>query len=626
MSSNIILLPAASDSQVGNLLPLVIPIALARQAKVALLHVSLATRQRSGALSEDLSWLDEHADQARGEGVPVEILHREGHNTAGVIRETIAALEPLLLVLSWSRPIGRLSDDNDLTLRDLLLDVPCDLVVWRGNDHAPAPKRILISSAGGPNTWLAVGLADSLSTAYDGEITLLSVVSDTADNEKVRQTHDSLKAQVIEYSEKNGGEVDDIRVQVIRHRSATEGILGECTLADYDLVMIGASQGGVLNRFIFGEVPERVARQAGVPVLIIKRPLSRPVSLARRFWDRLQEQAPVISEAEKIEAYRTIRRSARADTDFYTMTALSTAIAALGLMLDSPAVVIGAMLVAPLMSAIVALGLAVVQGDAKLLGLAVKTTARGVVVSVGIALLMGLLIPGSTITAEMHSRATPSLLDLAVALASGAAGAYALCRKDVSTSLPGVAIAVALVPPLATVGLALSAGAWSIAAGAGLLFLTNLVAIAAMGGFVFLLLGFQPEPGRRDRMRLFTRGWRSLILLLVVVSLLLAWFTLRTSAEAEIEQAVRTALQTAFSQYPDATLRSISIELGDEDVVRVAIEVETTHELSETQGLALQQQLISTLNRTVALTIKLIPTIELPALAPPSARLGLLWG
>ncbi len=85
-------------------------------------------------------------------------------------------------------------------------------------------------------------------------------------------------------------------------------------------------------------------------------------------------------------------------------------------------------------------------------------------------------------------------------------------------------------------------------------------------------------------------------------------------------------LQTAFSQYPDATLRSIEIELGDEDVVRVAIEVETTHELSETQGLALQQQLISTLNRTVALTIKLIPMIELPALAPPSARLGLLWG
>ncbi len=168
------------------------------------------------------------------------------------------------------------------------------------------------------------------------------------------------------------------------------------------------------------------------------------------------------------------------------------------------------------------------------LGIAVKTTARGVVVSVGIALLMGLLIPGDTITAEMHSRATPSLLDLAVALASGAVGAYALCRKDVSTSLPGVAIAVALVPPLATVGLALSAGAWSIAAGAGLLFLTNLVAIAAMGGFVFLLLGFQPEPGRRDRMQLFTRGWRSLILLLVVISLLLAWFTLRTSAEAEI--------------------------------------------------------------------------------------------
>ncbi len=341
MSSNIILVPVASDSQVGNLLPLVIPIALARQAKVALLHVSLATHQRAGALSEDMSWLDERADQARGEGVPVESLQREGHNTAGVIRETVAALEPLLLLLSWSRPIGRLSDDNDLILSDLLLDVPCDLVVWRGNDHAPIPRRILIPSAGGPNAWLAIGLAGSLSAAYDGEITLLSVVPDTADNEKVRQTDDSLKARVIEYSKKNAGEVDDIRVQVIRHRSATEGILGECTLAGYDLMMIGATQGGVLNPFIFSEVPERVARQAEVPVLIVKRPLSRPVSFARRFWDRLQEKAPGINEAEKIEAYRTIRRSARADTDFDTMTALSTAITALGLMLESQRRMVG---------------------------------------------------------------------------------------------------------------------------------------------------------------------------------------------------------------------------------------------------------------------------------------------
>ena len=149
----------------------------------------------------------------------------------------------------------------------------------------------------------------------------------------------------------------------------------------------------------------------------------------------------------------------------------------LGLLLNSPAVIIGAMLVAPLMSAIVGLGLGVVEGDSHLLVAAAWATFRGMILAILIGVFLGLVIPDASATPEIMARTRPSVLDLGVALASGAAGAYALCRKNVSAGLAGVAIAAALVPPLTTVGIGVALGRGDIAGGALLLLLTNLIAI-----------------------------------------------------------------------------------------------------------------------------------------------------
>ena len=130
------------------------------------------------------------------------------------------------------------------------------------------------------------------------------------------------------------------------------------------------------------------------------------------------------------------------------MIALFASIAALGLILNSVAVIIGAMLVAPLMSAIIGMGMAVVHGDFRFLLLTLRATLTGAGIAVLIGFIFGLINFSSETTAQILQRTDPSTLDLVVALISGVAAAYALCRKNVSNSLPGVAIAVALVPPL----------------------------------------------------------------------------------------------------------------------------------------------------------------------------------
>lgn len=180
---------------------------------------------------------------------------------------------------------------------------------------------------------------------------------------------------------------------------------------------------------------------------------------------------------------------------FFALMSFATAIAAYGIIADSTAVVIGAMLVAPLMTPLMGTSLALVMGWPQ------RVLYTGLVALAGIALAIGLSIVfgwstgievSSVTNSQVASRITPTIVDLVIAMAAGGAGAFALSRPDVSDSLPGVAVAIALVPPLAVIGLMVSQADWAAAIGALLLFTTNLVAILLVGGFVFVMTGVVP--------------------------------------------------------------------------------------------------------------------------------------
>ena len=144
--------------------------------------------------------------------------------------------------------------------------------------------------------------------------------------------------------------------------------------------------------------------------------------------------------------------------DFFALMFLATTIAGLGLIQNSTAVVVGAMLVAPLMTPIVGVGLGLVQGNIVLVRYAAQSIAWGAGLALVVGLSLGLLLPLPELTTELAARGGPSLLDLGVAVLSGCAGAYAMSRPNLSAALPGVAIAAALVPPLASLGIVLANG------------------------------------------------------------------------------------------------------------------------------------------------------------------------
>ncbi len=177
-------------------------------------------------------------------------------------------------------------------------------------------------------------------------------------------------------------------------------------------------------------------------------------------------------------------------TKFWVLLALASIIATAGVIGDSTATVIGAMIVAPLMTPILGTVLAIVTADAKNLGRSLALVVTGAALAIFIGWLLGQIAPVDVVAdtnSQVAARVHPRMIDLLAALATGAVGAFALSRADVSDTLPGVAIAISLVPPLAVVGLTLEAGETDQSLGALLLFSTNVIAILFSGLIVMAI-------------------------------------------------------------------------------------------------------------------------------------------
>ena len=188
----------------------------------------------------------------------------------------------------------------------------------------------------------------------------------------------------------------------------------------------------------------------------------------------------------------SVARDARLDRKFLLLITLAAAIATLGLLQSSTAVVIGAMLVSPLMGPIMGIGFGLATLESNLIRRSLVTLAAGMAVAILVAMLIIWLSPIADVTPEFRARTQPTLLDLGVAVVGGIAGVYAIMRK-LSGVMVGVAIATALVPPLSTVGFGLATGRMDFALGAALLFLTNTLAIAFAATIVARLNHFGPS-------------------------------------------------------------------------------------------------------------------------------------
>lgn len=238
--------------------------------------------------------------------------------------------------------------------------------------------------------------------------------------------------------------------------------------------------------------------------------------------EKKDKQDPVTTSRE--ELYNSVEKSARLDNNFLLLVFLSTVVVAIGLLEDNVAVVIGAMVIAPLLGPNIALALGTALGDRSLMWESLKTTLAGLTLALGLSILIGLLWPLNFESGELLSRTHVGLDSAALAFASGAAAVLSL-TTGLPSVLVGVMVAVALLPPTATLGLMLGAEKFELATGAALLLAINIVCVNLAAKVAFLFRGIKPrtwleKQKARQSMVIYIIIWiLSLAVLLVAIYL-----------------------------------------------------------------------------------------------------------
>jgi len=304
---------------------------------------------------------------------------------------------------------------------------------------------------------------------------------------------------------------------------------------------------------------------------------------------------------------RNLWRASVPSLSFYFLLGLSGVIATLGLLANSVAIIIGAMIIAPLIGPITGIAYSTTVANRRLLRRSFLTLATGVLFTVLISFLVAWLIGLKSVTPEILARTNPTLLDLVIALAAGAAGAFANTRRRIADALPGVAIAVALVPPLSVVGIGLALRNTSLAFGASVLFITNLTGIIFSGVIILLLQSY----GSVQRAK---QGLIFSITMLVILGLPLGLSLKGLIVENNVRYSVNQVVRQEAKAFDNSDIRSIEVS-PNRDPILVEIEVAAKpNSLDRDRLLSVKNQLTKKLDRPVNLEVKVIPleTISLP--------------
>ena len=298
---------------------------------------------------------------------------------------------------------------------------------------------------------------------------------------------------------------------------------------------------------------------------------------------------------------RSLWKSSVPSLSFYAMLGLSSVIATLGLLSSSAAVIIGAMIIAPLMGSIIGIAYAIVMGNRRLLKRSALTTFKGILLSILAATLITLLFGLSQTNSEILARVRPTLIDLGVALAAGAAGAFAISRRQVENALSGVAISVALVPPLSVIGIGIAWWNARVALGASVLFATNLTGIIFSGALVFLWQQYGSI--ERAKKGLFA-GFLALFILGIPLGLSLRNILVEEHVHRQVDELLRQKTLT----FADTEIKNIDVQ---PQLKGLQVELEVAAKagsISQYQVRLVRQFLTEQLGQPIQLKVRVVPT------------------
>lgn len=313
-----------------------------------------------------------------------------------------------------------------------------------------------------------------------------------------------------------------------------------------------------------------------------------------------------LTKQELKSTQERVLKNSKTTFDFVLRTVFSVLLIILGMIIDSTAVVIGGMLVAPLFWPLLGFALGVIEGNPKVFTQTLFTLAKSIILSVAIAVLVGLIAPDQVLESnEFLSRTSPTVFDLLIGVASGFLGAYIVSHPKISSTFAGVAIAAAIVPPIVAMGIALSKGEFSILGGTFLLMISSLIAMVFAGSMFFYFAHIR----RRNAKQFFEEQKEKI--LWISVSLFIVFVPLILLTNEIVTQSYR---ENVVSQLIEARLASVtiqSIEITEEDnIAAVSVTLIKDQELTDREMQEITKSIANELNQSVSLNVRLVPLIE----------------
>lgn len=428
------------------------------------------------------------------------------------------------------------------TSRELVRSAPCRVIKIVGSNPLPNhSKSLLVLANGGPHDVAAIETGIALSKPDEDPITIASVEPDSGAKAELAG-----RKAVLTLLHDASLEESDFNTKVVVDNDQHSGIR-RC-VADHDYVITGSDN--------FEAITEAGIDTSRISLLLVKR--NPPLRLKS-----LPDWIPRINPHDHADLLQDLRYGSKWRTDFVAMLGLAASIASLGMMQNSPAVVIGSMLLAPLMTPMIGLGLAIAQANASMARTCSRSILYGILLTLCVSSLLGIVTPvRETLSPEILSRGTPNLLDLLIAIFAAVAATTAMARPNISGAIAGVAIATALVPPLCAVGLSLTRGGYDNALGAMSLFLTNLLAIIVTSSFTFSVLGISAERSKsRAALVSILLRWTLVVLLLVLAGPL---------SYALVNQLDKGRPQSAVYPVTRAVARAIQERVDQDEGIHVA--------------------------------------------------------
>jgi uncharacterized hydrophobic protein (TIGR00271 family) len=477
-----------------------------------------------------LHQIDPIIESLQETGKPVElVVHSSVSTTRGILDATRELRADILLL------DARLPAEGGAKLGTIAENIipvsPCPVILYRPGESRKV-ARVVVPIQEGREAHTASELAIALGRRLKAPVEALFLELESTVGEPSYWNNEKQK-QATSFDQ------SEVKQSVVNVEDPVEGFLQYAE--DEDLAVADIDEQADWEGWLRGDSSLEALRRWPGAFMVNA---SGAVALPRSWEDKITSWLnPTVTQFEGEELVRDAEESSFSSLDFLVLIIISAILSAFGLILNSNAVIIGAMLVAPLMSPLIALATGLVVGNIKIMRQAAFTLVQGILAALIVALIVGWISATSIVTAEMASRGNVTFLDMGVALASGFIGAYATARKDIPSALAGVAIAAALMPPLVTIGLAISFREWALAQGASLLFLTNIVSITLAAWATFLWLGLRH--GKKYDPVATRHASIVLVVSLLVVLVALSLQSIGTTASGSIENVLRESFQQA---------------------------------------------------------------------------------